>query len=497
MAEKKKVRLRGIKHTPKVLENEILEKSKNLWENPSLIRPKCAGKCLLCPFNKTFSAISKLDKIKNDPDALVKMASKGDDDIYKAYCATVSLYAAGSVPFLATAKLAGETISYAQRGSVGNDKLIGMQYYNDPKIRLLLFGNIAKRKDLHIYSFGDEIVCSKKPNTPEDYIYDAFWDSPYEFKDDEISCGHKAAGVLVIRAKSSGTEIRICRDCAKEVSSLQFLISRIACNDPLDDFEVFVEHTYHAEGEEGKTQITGDVLKRYAAGMMTDVSIMNSVLKDQLGSLKSGDSATYIIGTKNYGSDSEAFLNDLKGTEIEVNALRSYLSKYPTSIIIRTDKASEALNAVWSDAYNVILSFTDTHIADSFDDLSKMNAAQAVKEAYNRHISHDVVSKLPVFNRPGTVTKYADAYVKAYKVGGGEMLKQQISELVPKDSKMRSMAYAFGEVASTETVKCTAEEKEFAAFLLPFVKQLCEAEGEVYRDRMNTLLTAMGSGEKV
>lgn len=50
----KKVRLRGIKHTPKVLENEILDKSKNLWENPSLIRPKCAGKCWFCPFDKTF-----------------------------------------------------------------------------------------------------------------------------------------------------------------------------------------------------------------------------------------------------------------------------------------------------------------------------------------------------------------------------------------------------------------------------------------------------------
>ena len=493
----KKVRLRGIKHTPKVLENEILDKSKNLWENPSLIRPKCAGKCWFCPFDKTFSSISKLDKIKNDPDALVKMASKGDDDIYKAYCATISLYAAGSVPFLATAKLGGETISYAQRGSVGNDKLIGMQYYNDPKIRLLLFGQIAKKKDLHIYSFGDEIVCSKKPNTPEDYIYDAFWDSPYEFKDDEIACGHESSGVLVIKAKSSGTEIRICRDCAKEVSSLQFLISRIACNDPLDDFEVFVEHKYHAEGEEGKILIKGDVLKKYSLGLMTDVSVMNSVLRDQLGSLKNNENATYIIGTKNYGSDLEAFLGDLKGTEVEITALRSYLTKYPKSIVSRTDKASEALNLIWSDAYNVILSFTDTHIADSFDDLSKMNAAQAVKEAHNRYISHDVVSKLPVFNKPGIVTKYADAYVKAYKVGGIDMLKQKVSELIPKDSKMRSMAYAFGQLDSCEIVKITAEEKEFAAFLQPFVKQLTEAEGEEYRDKMNTLLTAMGSGEKV
>ena len=125
----KKVKLRGIKHTPKRLESDILERSKALWEDPSLIRPKCAGKCFLCPFDKTFSSIGKLGKIREDPDALIKMASKGGDDIFKAYCATISLYAAGSVPYLATAKLAGEEVSYAQRGAVGNDKLIGMQYY--------------------------------------------------------------------------------------------------------------------------------------------------------------------------------------------------------------------------------------------------------------------------------------------------------------------------------------------------------------------------------
>ena len=89
MAEKKRMKLRGIKHTPKRLESEILERSKNLWEDPSLIRPKCAGKCFMCPFNKTFSAISKIDRIKDNPDALIKMASKGSDDIFKAYCATI------------------------------------------------------------------------------------------------------------------------------------------------------------------------------------------------------------------------------------------------------------------------------------------------------------------------------------------------------------------------------------------------------------------------
>ena len=494
----KKMRLRGIKRTPKRLESDIIERSKALWEDPSLIRPKCAGKCFLCPFDRTFSSISKVNKIKDNPDALVKMASKGDDDIFKAYCATISLYAAGSVPYLATAKLAGEEVSYAQRGSVGNDKLIGMQYYNDPKIRLLMYSSVAKRKGLHIYSFGDEIVCSKKPNMPVDYIYDTFWDTPYEFDNDEITCGHDSDGILVIRVKSADTEIRICKDCAKDVSTLQFLISRFVGGDPLDDIEVFVEHSYHSEGSEGRTPVKGDDLKKYSLGIMTDVNVLNMVLRGEIGSLKSSDSATYIIGTKNYGSDVGSFLNDLVGSDAEITALRTYLSENPSiSVIAKNNKASDALLSIWGDARRIIAAFTNDDIANSFNDPSKMNPAQVIKEAHQKYISYDVVSKLPEFKRPGEATRHADAYAKAYKVGGADMLKECISEIVPKDKKMRSMAKAFCDIASIDVIKYTDDEAEFSQFLLPFVEQLIKAEGDDYRDKMNTLLTALGCGESV
>ena len=127
-----------------------------------------------------------------------------------------------------------------------------------------------------------------------------------------------------------------------------------------------------------------------------------------------------------------------------------------------------------------------------------MNPAQIVNEAHRKYISYDVVSQLPVFKRPGLVTSYADTYAKAAKVGGAEMLKDAISEMIPKDSKTRALSAAFTKAVGTDPVtKCTMEENEFADYLLPFVKQLLEATGDKYRDDMNTLLTATGCGEKV
>ena len=495
----KKMRFRGIKHSPKRLEGDILERSKNLWETPGLLRPKCAGDCRRCHFDKTFARISRLEKIKDDPDSLVKMAGKGGDDIFKAYAAAISLFAAGSIPYLATAKLAGEEVSFAQRGRVGNDKLIGAQYYNDPRIRLLLYNSFAKKKKLHIYSFDDELVCSNHPNMPDDYLLDTFWDTPYEFENDGLQCGHTSDGILVLRIKSLDKEIRICKDCAKDVSTLQFIISRLIATDPKDDFEVSVEHKYHSEGEESIVKISKDLLEDYASGKLTDVGILNSVLKDKIGSLQQSDVATYIIGTKNYGSDLETFMNNLRGNDIEKEALSVYLTGKPDSVIIRTDKASEALTVLWNKNYrNIIASLTTDEIADSFGNVSKMNPSQTVREAHLRYISSEVISKLPDFGKMGVVTRYADDYAKAAKVGGVDMLKAKIDKLMPKDHITRSLARAFMLAVSGDAGgKYSKDEVEFGEFLLPFVKEVLDAEGEAYRDKMNVLLTACGCGERV
>lgn len=495
----RKVRFRGVKHAPKRLESDLLQKSRDLLDDPGLLRPKCAGSCRKCHFDKPFAKMSKLDRIKGDPDALVKASKKGSCDITKAYAATVSLSASGEIPYLATAKLGGEDVSFARRGSVGNDKLIGCQYYNEPRIRLLLYNDLARKKNLHMYSF-DDLVCSNAPNMPEDYLYDAFWDTPYEFPDDGLSCGHEGQGALVIRVKSLGEEISICRNCAKDVSTLQFLISRISARDPLDDFEVSVRHKYHSAGDEGRETIPPEKVREYALGRTTDAALIASVLKDMAGTLKRSGVATYVSGSKNHGSDLDGFLDSLRGSEVEKESLRAYLSARSDSVIIRTDRASEALNMLWADNWkDMISSYATPEIADAMGDQSRGNPAQVLTGAKRIMQSKDVIDSLPDFGkRAGPVTKLADAYAKAAKVGGGEMLSEEMEKTVPRDNKSKALARAFAlSVGVDDQWKLSKEDRGFSDFLMPFVKELLDARGDAYRDKMNTLLTAAGSGEKV
>ncbi len=500
-AKKKRVRMRGVKHTSKKLEDDLLERSRNLANDPGLLRPQCAGNCRKCHFDKTFKSIDSLQKIRGNPDALVKEAGKMfNDDITKAYAGTISLAAAGSVPLLASARLGDETVSYAVRGSVGADKLIGCQYYNDPKKRILLYNQFIKKNNLYLYSFEDNLVCSDKFNMPEDYLYDTFWETPYEFPDDGLDCGHETSAVLEIEVKSLGETIRICENCAKNISTVQFLLSRMTGNDVLKDISVRVKHKYHAEGEKDYEEISEDKLKEYMIGKITDSSLISEIKRSKLGNLRENATATYIIGTSNYGSSLDRFIADVSGDAKTLDLLKRFLADNPRTIILKKNDASDVLSAIWEDDWkDLIALYTDAATADKVGDLSKTLPLQALESAHNVYISASVVDTLPVFNKPGPITVIADSLAKAAKVGGEPMVVKTVQGTGLKNNKSRSLAAAFvmATGAADMPIKLSKEEKDFADYLLPFARSVISANGDKYRDTMNTLLTASGSGEKV
>lgn len=500
MAGKKRLRMRGVKHSSKRLEDELLEKSRTLVDNPGILRPQCAGGCRKCVFDKTFKNIDSLQKIRDKQDALIKEASRfGGDEMVKAYAGTISLAAEGSVPLLASGTLGGEKVSYAVRGTVAAPYLIGCQYYDDPRRRLLLYSNVVKKHKLHLYSFGDDLVCSDDPNMPEDYLYDTFWETPYEFQDDGLTCGHSTSAVLEIHVKSLDESICICDGCAKEVSTLMFVVSRLAAVDPMDDITVSIRHKYHAEGESDVEAISGDRLKDYMVGKITDAGLISSVKRSKLGDLKDASTSTYIIGTKNYGSSLDDFISDLSGEEREKATLKRFLNENSRAVVLKSGKITEAYAALWdADWKGLVTAHTDAKTAEVMGDVSKGQPLVVLANAYNVFVSADVVASLPEFKKPGPVTTICDRFAKAAKVGGAPMVSEAISKTALKDSQTKVIAAAFSEACGADVaIKLSADEKSFSDYLVPFVKSVVAAEGESYRSAMNTLLTASSAKEKV
>ena len=114
-------------------------------------------------------------------------------------------------------------------------------------------------------------------------------------------------------------------------------------------------------------------------------------------------------------------------------------------------------------------------------------------------MSKDVVKSLPKFRHLGPVGRLADIYAKAAKVGGSVMLTEEFEKNPPRNYHARALAKGFSlcMLNDPEAIRCTKEEEDLGRYLIPFIKQLVDSQGEDYRHNMSTLITATGCGESV
>ncbi len=491
-----RVRFRGAKHSPKKLEKEILDRSKALWEDPEILRPRCIGSCRRCHFDKPLRKMHDLDRIKDNPDRLVAAASRGDNMV-RGYAATASLYAAGKIPYMATARFPGEEVSFAVRGKVGQDKLIGTQYYDDPEKRPLFYMEIAKKRKLWLYSLEDEILCSDRANMPDAYLEEILADLPYDL-DSDWSCGHDEREALVIHIISSDRKLRVCRDCAGRENTLQALLSRMVSPRPMDDIRVLVDHHFCCDS--GEVEVDAENLDKYQKGMINDQELIDVMMRAGRRELKDAGMAVYVACGRNHGDDLDALLAALRGSDDEKQALRAVLGKGDIALAIEGDRTSEALQELWADhAEELILAVSSPEVRDELGDFQRLTPAAALQEAALRERSREILADIPKYEQLGEIGSLADRLARLAKTGDPSTLRREIESRSLRDYKARAVALAFIKATSEDAPdwQFSREEIDFATYLQQFATMMVEANGKEYHDALETMLTASGSSERV
>jgi hypothetical protein len=170
-------------------------------------------------------------------------------------------------------------------------------------------------------------------------------------------------------------------------------------------------------------------------------------------------------------------------------------------VVIKNGKTSEVLTYLWDAHWNELIAHhTSQAVADKIKEKPKYSPSQVLSDSHKEFISADVVASLPEFKKPRPITKLADTLAKAAKVGGCGLVVDTIASETMKDSKYRTISAAFVLAVDPKAelpIRLSADEKGFTDFLVPFAKAVIDANGEKYRDAMNTLLMASSSGESV
>ena len=500
------VKFRGVKATPKALEKGLIETAKLLRDDPTVIIPQCSGeKCRKCRFDKIQRKIEKVTRYKDDAEKLSKIANHGDQ-LVRAYAAAISLAASGKIPYLTSAQLPVGEVSFAIRGKVDREKLIGIQHFDDPDLRLLAYFDIAKKRDLHIYSADKSLYCSEGvAKAPEIYVTEMLDESEYKLKG--ASCGHtESDACLIVKWKSAGKEVRVCHECVKEVNLVSWLCSRIAAEHSNDDFDVNVERKLHcvasncADCPSKKAFEMSDALKQsYLEGKISDKDLVSRYIEEWNVTTRWMESV-FISGADCYGHDKNMFMANVKGSEAEMMALNNLLDRKNVSIVSSSNQAGKIITDIWeSNKQEILEGVASKGVVEDLLKRTDLTPPQMVQEARRMEQNINISGALPRYSKLGEIGSYADLLARVFKTEGKDAMVRATEKGRQKDHRIKSVSFAFLNSAgdSSKNWQFNKEETDYGVYLSQFAQKMLESNGSDYDEALRNLLAAAGASEPV
>jgi hypothetical protein len=528
-------RIRGPRAASRSQQRELVRKAKALRENPELVLPDleaCGGNCFLCPFVGALKRMERICGMADSKGKLEKMARSGDP-ISKAYAATLLLgiredrdekdsKKGSGVQTVGQAMTPFGLAIYAMRGSADRSKLIGVQHYDNPALRLMMVIDLVRKKKLHIYSLKDRMICTgKTPNPPAefiDYMMD-FLKTSLKSDGDTYSCFHldkkkieeEEGPFLEIRWISAGKTIALCRRCAKSSgNTFARFLERMAIPRPRDDFDITVRGVLRCEGDCEDCLLDAivpeaEIVEDYLHGKISDSDFIQKFSQQALKAIKEGEDKIYIIKDRCFGKDRKAFLKALSASEEERLALRAIMRKLKGAIIVEGESASKLLSQHWKELGKeaIMAIVDDEEVAEKIfkeSDVHKKTASQILKEALVLAREKGIISELPEYDKLPAVAKFADEIARIFKTGGKNDAVRAVEKHRTEETGVKTVAYAFLLTFGREASKAwiyTESEKDFAEYIKPAVKKLLEAEPADYHDALQNLLRSTGSTEKI
>ena len=528
MARQKRRRKSLIRAPSKTMERDIIERAERLAKDPSLVLPVIVPPATKDPFDGLRRKLERVSRLAGNEKRL-KFFANWSDPITKAYAGTLMLAAAGKAPYMAVIKLPQGDVTYAFRGKAKKEKLAGMQWFDHPLYRLLLYLDLSKgRGGLHFYSTPKALYCSgSQPGAPPEYVAFAMqqvkapikevapgvWACPH-LDAEAVREGRAVEGTyLRLWWRSARTAVGVCDRCAraKGGSTLHSLAEHMAVPGLDDDLEPSVRH--RPKGALGcavcdgiAARLTGEEsVPKYVKGELDDTGLMDAHVSAAEEAAREGQGCHFILDGRCYGTDARAFVQALSPSEEERLALEAVLPMVDRPLVLEGATPAKILVEVWGahgrDALRAV-TVGDEELVDRFieDPEATSSPSKVLRRAMVEGRKRNIISKLPTYGRLPVIAAFADSVARAHMTEGADGALKTLEKERGADHKVKSVAYAFllviGKEANREW-QYDRTEKEFATFLRPRVEGLLAATPDTYHEALQALLSATGSTERL
>jgi len=515
MKKELKKKLKGIKKpraTTGSQQRRILANASLARDQPDVLIPLCKGHCRRCPFEPVRAKLHRVQRFASDPDKLSRMAKGG---LSGAYAATLLLLHR-SMPYLAVSP---EGIPYALRGKASERSLIGVQYCDDPRLRLYGLHDLILRKRLHVYSDAQGMVCTGRVAAPpEEFVTSSIKGLASSIKglrgdSGNYACDHLDPKTIVQRPfvgrpylliNWGDTWVGVCKTCGGG-NTLRQLLEHVAVP-KYEQVEVYAVPGIRCMGpcercEVGEwDQRISDVDQYWE---ITDAELLVQRSEEFERWAKERDKLIILDG-RCFGGDVDALIRDLRPSSEEAIALRAVLGERSKPLILHDGKttAGKVLAALWPEwGKEAVYAVThDQKLAERYgsQDASKVSPSVLLKEATKQSAQQRALERLPTYDKLPPIGQFADRVSRTYRTQGAAEAIHAIERYQAEDSRSKSVARAFllamGAAEGREW-RYTATEREFSGYLESHARRLLEADPAGYHEALEELLQAAGCSE--
>jgi len=491
-------------------EKNLVENAKKLSKDPYLILPEYTDNHSRRYFGKIKKSLDKVHRFSEDTKKLDKLSRKRGLD--GALAGTLLIAHSEKAPYLAVVGFHTGDITYAQRGKADKEKLIAVQHFDDPVLRLLGVRDIALKKRLHVYSWDKGFISTGlEPKPPKEFINFVIGKIAVSGKKGVTVCEHITIEsakkkdflkkyYLRIKWRSGDTIVAICEDCARSTKNTMFNITRYILEPDLsDDFSIDVvgQVVKHKEQEYGSQTLYID---EYLSGGLTDHEFIIKNMEQQEKSIKQSEEKLLILNGVSYDRDAEGFIEALKPNRFEREGLEFILERVEEPVVLTDVTPNKVLEFFWKKhgLASICSILDDKETAEKFFSLDD-TPSNILEMVFNYKERQQILAQLPQYKSLPPLAKFADHIARTYKTFGEEKALGEIRKR-PDNPKGKSLAYAFLLALGTGKDKkwqYSPLEIEYGEFLKEYAKRLLDSKPGDYSKTLQELLTASGSAENI
>lgn len=519
-------RIKGARTATKKQQRELVERARKLRKNPQLVVPDmdaCPKRCFLCPFARSLARMKRIQDVADNEDKLQRLASTGDE-LSRAYAATLLLALSGKAPFFGRAMTPFGEALFALRGKCRREKLILVQHFDDPALRMIGVMDMVRDRHYHIYSMDDKYFCTaKSPRPPEEFIKYMAKHLSEKVRVEEdggtFRCQHlthedlkdPSKPYLNIHWVSADTDIALCPRCTRASgNTFARFLERMAIPNPRDDFAMSIVGALKCIKDCDSCDIDAeaidpDLLEQYFKGEIGDQVLLEKQLASIHEALKARGERLYVIGNRCIGTDEKAFLKALAPGPDEVVPVKVLLKRIEGAVIIDGETAPKFIEQEWKDHGKAILRklLGDKELAkEMFESAEneRITPMQVVKNAIVHVKEREIIAKLPEYEKLPPIAKYADDVARIYMAAGADEAARYIEKNIPDDGRVRPVAMALLKAMGRDTSKTwvfAEHERDFSEYIKEAAKSFLDSTPDTYHDALQALLSRTGSTQVI